>query len=48
MFLPVDQQLDRIRDGDVVFIREDPQNPDVPSATKVLQLRPEEEHAYVR
>jgi hypothetical protein len=25
----------------VVLVREDPQNPDVPSATKVIPLRPE-------
>jgi len=37
----VNWRVDRIRDGDVVFIREDPQNPDVPSATKVIPLRPE-------
>jgi type IV pilus assembly protein PilP len=35
----VNWRVDRIRDGDVVFIREDPQNPDVPSATKVIALR---------
>jgi len=35
-------RVERIRDGDVVFVREDPQNPDVPSATKVIPLRTEE------
>ncbi len=35
-------RVERIRDGDVVFVREDPQNPDVPSATKVISLRTEE------
>ncbi len=35
-------RLDRIRDGDVVLVREDPNNPDVPAATKVIPLRPEE------
>jgi len=34
-------RVDLIRDGDVIFVREDPQNPDVPSATKVLPLHPE-------
>jgi type IV pilus assembly protein PilP len=34
-------RLDRIRDGDVVLVREDPNNPDVPAATKVIPLRPE-------
>jgi type IV pilus assembly protein PilP len=36
-------RLDRIRDGDVVLVREDPNNPDVPAATKVIQLRPDGE-----
>ncbi|MBN2191879.1 MAG: pilus assembly protein PilP [Polyangiaceae bacterium] len=35
-------RVERIRDGDVVFVREDPQNPDVPSATKVIELHTEE------
>jgi type IV pilus assembly protein PilP len=35
-------RLDRIRDTDVVLVREDPNNPDVPAATKVISLRPEE------
>lgn len=34
-------RVDRIREGDVVFVREDPANPDVPSATKVIALRPD-------
>lgn len=37
----INWRIDRIRDGDVVLVREDPQNPDVPSATKVIPLRPE-------
>ncbi len=37
----INWRVDRIRDGDVVFVREDPRNPDVPSATKVIPLRPE-------
>ena len=36
-------RLDRIRDKDVVLVREDPNNPDVPAATKVISLRPEED-----
>jgi type IV pilus assembly protein PilP len=35
-------RIDRIRDGDLVLVREDPSNPDVPSATRVISLRPEE------
>jgi type IV pilus assembly protein PilP len=38
-------RVDRIRPNDVVFIREDPQNPDVPVARRVLPLRTEEEVA---
>lgn len=37
----INWRVDRIRDGDVVLVREDPQNRDVPSATKVIALRPE-------
>jgi type IV pilus assembly protein PilP len=37
----INWRIDRIRDGDVVLVREDPKNPDVPSATRVLPLRPE-------
>jgi type IV pilus assembly protein PilP len=37
----VNWRVDRIRDGDIVLVREDPQNPQVPSATRVLPLRPE-------
>jgi type IV pilus assembly protein PilP len=32
-------RVDRVRPSDVVLIREDPANPDVPSATRVVQLR---------
>lgn len=37
----INWKVDRIRDSDVVFVREDPSNPDVPSATKVIPLHPE-------
>jgi type IV pilus assembly protein PilP len=40
-------RVDRIREGDVVFIREDPTNPDVPATTKVLLLRPEGEDPLI-
>ncbi len=36
-------RVERIRESDVVFVREDPANPDVPSATKVIVLHPESE-----
>ncbi len=37
----INWRIDRIREGDVVLVREDPALPDVPSATKILPLRPE-------
>jgi type IV pilus assembly protein PilP len=39
----INWRLDRIRDNDVVFIREDPSRPDVPATTRVLSLRTKEE-----
>lgn len=41
----INWRIDRIRDADVVLIREDPTNPDVPSATRVIALRGEDEKA---
>lgn len=38
----INWRVDRIRDADVVLVREDPANPDVPTATRVIQLRPDE------
>jgi type IV pilus assembly protein PilP len=37
----INWRVDRIRDGDIVLVREDPENPDIPSATKVIPLHPE-------
>jgi type IV pilus assembly protein PilP len=37
----VNWRVDSIRDGDVVLVRSDPTNPDVPTATRVIPLRPE-------
>ncbi|MBK6693190.1 MAG: pilus assembly protein PilP [Myxococcales bacterium] len=34
-------RVDKIRDGDVVLLREDPAQPSIPPATRVLPLRPE-------
>ncbi|HEY3254361.1 MAG TPA: pilus assembly protein PilP [Polyangiaceae bacterium] len=39
----INWRVDRIRSSDVVLIREDPTNPDVPSATRVIPLRPEDD-----
>lgn len=36
-------RIDRIRDGDVVLIREDPAQPAIPPATRVVPLHPEAE-----
>jgi type IV pilus assembly protein PilP len=34
----VNWRVDRIRDGDVVLVREDPKNPEVPTTTRILAL----------
>jgi type IV pilus assembly protein PilP len=36
-------RVDRIREGDVVLIREDPAQPAIPAATRVIPLHPESE-----
>jgi type IV pilus assembly protein PilP len=36
-------RVDRIRQGDVVLIREDPAQPAIPPATRVIPLHPEVE-----
>jgi type IV pilus assembly protein PilP len=36
-------RVDRIREGDVVLIREDPAQPAIPAATRVIPLHPEAE-----
>ncbi len=38
----INWRVDRIRDSDIVFVREDPSNPDVPSSTRVISLHPEQ------
>ena len=35
-------RVDRIREGDIVLVREDPAHSDVPPATRVIPLRPED------
>jgi len=35
-------RVDRIRDGDLVLVREDPAHSDIPPATRVIPLRPED------
>jgi type IV pilus assembly protein PilP len=39
----VNWRVDRIRSTDIVLVREDPSHPDVPTATKVIPLRPDED-----
>ena len=39
----VNWRVDRIREGDVVFIREDPSHPEIPPTTRVMSLRPTED-----
>lgn len=38
----INWRVDRVRENDIVLVREDPANPDVPSATRVIPLRPED------
>lgn len=38
----VNWRVDRIRDGDLILVRDDPSNPEVPSATRVIPLRTDE------
>ena len=38
----INWRVDRIRESDIVFVREDPANPDVPTATRVIPLRPDD------
>jgi type IV pilus assembly protein PilP len=44
----INWRVDRIRESDIVLVREDPSNPDVPSATRVIPLRPDEVLAAAR
>lgn len=44
----VNWRVDRIRDSDVVFIREDPSHPEIPPTTRVIALRPLEEESGPR
>jgi type IV pilus assembly protein PilP len=37
--VPINWRVDRIRGGDVVFIREDPSHPEIPPTTRVIALR---------
>ncbi len=37
----VNWRVDRVRDGDIVLVREDPAQPNIPPATRVISLHPE-------
>jgi type IV pilus assembly protein PilP len=37
----INWRVDRIRDGDVVLIRQDDAHPEIPPATRVIPLHPE-------
>lgn len=37
----INWRVDKVRDGDIVFTREDPAQPGIPPATRVIALRPE-------
>jgi type IV pilus assembly protein PilP len=37
----INWRVERIRETDIVLVRDDPTNPDVPSATRIIPLRPE-------
>lgn len=41
----VNWRVDRIRDSDVVFVREDPSRPEIPPSTRVIALRTADETA---
>lgn len=37
-------RVDKVRDGDIVFTREDPAQPGIPPASRVIQLRPDSDN----
>jgi type IV pilus assembly protein PilP len=37
----INWRVERIREADIVLVRDDPKNPDVPSATRIIALRTE-------
>jgi len=44
----INWRVDKVRDGDIVFTREDPAQPGIPPASRVIALRPEAEEARQR
>ena len=43
----INWRVDRVRDGDIVLVREDPKNPEIPSSTRVLTLHPQADTASI-
>lgn len=43
----INWRVDRVREGDVVLVREDPKNPEIPSSTRVLALHPQPDTASI-
>ena len=44
----INWRVEKVRDGDIVFTREDPAQPGIPPATRVIALRPEPENTRER
>ena len=40
----INWRVEKVRDGDIVFTREDPAQPGIPPATRVIAIRPENEN----
>jgi type IV pilus assembly protein PilP len=40
----INWRVEKVRDGDIVFTREDPAQPGIPPATRVIAIRPESEN----
>lgn len=40
----INWRVDKVRDGEIVFIREDPAQPGIPPASRVIALRPDNEN----
>jgi type IV pilus assembly protein PilP len=44
----INWRVEKVRDGDIVFTREDPAQPGIPPATRVIAIRPEGDSANPR
>jgi hypothetical protein len=43
----INWRVDRVRAGDIVLVREDPKNPEIPSSTRVIALHPQADTASI-